>query len=182
VTIARRFGRIAGVAIVAALVLGVYFVIRDAGDLAGRSGDPNDILFKAGHAFGNRMTTRAWSVDYESAETNANHTLVDLRGVRNGVIFKDGKPYVRIKAAHVRVNTVTHDFDVDGGLHVEKVSPENVSSLDTTTGSWLDHSQYLVLGRPTTITMTNGETTHVQKVIVNIKTGSIHLKGIDLHT
>ena len=77
------------------------------------------VIFRQGSAIGQRLSGRSWSADYERIVTNTDQTVLELYGVKHGMIFKDGKPYLRVTADRMTVNTVTRDFTIVGKLHIE---------------------------------------------------------------
>lgn len=109
------------------------------------------VVMKNGQAYGERMTSHAWSFRYRKAVARVGETIFDLDGVYDGVIYQHGKPYLRFRAEHVTANTVTRNFAVKGGFHVDLLGDGPTRSLDTTDATWNDGTQTLVLPHRTTI-------------------------------
>jgi hypothetical protein len=168
----RRWIAAAAVAFVAFVVLQVY--------LAGREEVPPPqtaapVVLASGLARGERVTTHSWSIDYDRITTSADQTFVTADGVRDGIIFKKGKPYLRVRASHVNVNMLTHDFVATGPVHVESVSHKNFHAFDTTSAVWTEGAQRLDLSQPI-IVRSPGTTLHVQKLSLDVRTGALHLE------
>jgi hypothetical protein len=131
-----------------------------------------------GHAQGERLKTHAWSADYDRITTSADQTVIELQGVHDGLIYKDGKPYLRVSAEHLTVNTLTKDFTANGRLHVERISGSRFRSFDTDAGSWNDAQKRIVFPDKTLITMRDGTRVNVGRAGLNLTTGHIHLEGV----
>ena len=98
----RRIAIVATIALVALLGLGIYKAGLDETPPPPLS---TDIIFHEGIAHGERIKTRSWSADYDRLVSNADQTVLDLDNVRNGVIYKNGKPYLHVRASHMTVNS-----------------------------------------------------------------------------
>ena len=172
---AGKVAAIAGLVLAAILGWGIY--------RAGLNETPppattTDIVFNQGVAHGERISTRSWSADYDRIVSNADQTILDLDNVRNGTIYKKGKPYLHVRAAHMTVNTVTRDFTVTGPLHVETVSAVPKRSFDTTQARWSDGIQRLELGRRVSIDSGAGAPLIVGSLTFNVKTGAIEMHDV----
>jgi hypothetical protein len=171
----KRWIAVAAVAFLAFVVVQVY--------LAGREEVPPPqtaapVVLSSGLARGERITTHSWSIDYDRITTSADQTFVSADGVRDGIIYKNGKPYLRVRAAHVNVNMVTHDFNAAGPVHVESVSRKNFHAFDTTSAVWTEAAQRLDLSQPIVVT-SPGTTLHVQKLSLDVRTGRLHIDHPD---
>jgi hypothetical protein len=74
-----------------------------------------------------------------------------ISGVHNGVLLRKGKPFVKMTAAHLSVNTVTDDFSANGPIHLVIVDPKHHRTLDTDAAIWTNASQILTLSNPVTV-------------------------------
>ena len=167
----RRAVTIAVIAAVAFVVLQVY--------LAGRNEvqppqSTAPVVLKNGLARGERVTTHSWSIDYDKITTSADQTFITADGVRDGVVFKNGKPYLKVRAQHVTINMVTRDFVASGPVHVESVSHHNFHAFDTTSAVWTDAAQRLDLSEPVVIT-SPGTSLHVQRLSLDVRSGALHI-------
>jgi hypothetical protein len=164
--------------IVVATVAAVGFVTLEI-YLAGRTEVPGPqavapVVLNRGLARGERVTSHSWSIDYDKITTSADQTFITADGVRNGIIFRHGKPYLRVRARHMTVNMVTHDFVASGPVHVESVSRHNFHAFDTTSAVWTEASQRLDLSEPIVIT-SPGASLHVQQLSLDVRTGALHI-------
>jgi hypothetical protein len=133
------------------------------------------VVLDTGIARGERVKAHSWSIDYKKVTTSADQTFITVDGVRDGIIYQKGKPYLRVRAAHANVNMITHDFVASGPVHVESVSHKDFHAFDTTSAVWTEAAQRLDLSQPVVIT-SPGTTLHVQKLSVDVRTGALHLE------
>ncbi len=103
------------------------------------------VTFGRGSARGERVNGHSWSIDYDKVSTSPDETFVTAEGVRDGIIYKAGKPYLRIRAQHMTVNMVTHDFVATGPVHIESVGHKNFHAFDTTSAVWTEATQRLAI-------------------------------------
>lgn len=173
--------RIAG--IVAAGVFIVWMVVGVL--LAGRDVPPpppgsQPVTLHGGQVRGNRISTRSWSFDYKTAQMSPDGTLATVDGVRKGVLYKKGKPFLSIAAAHVSVNTQTFDFTAVGDVHVEYLHPKDgvTKSFDTDLVQWTNATKMLALQHPS-IFRTGDQTLRVASIDVDFNKSEIRLGKIE---
>jgi hypothetical protein len=173
----KRIGIIAGV------IFAIWFVVGIM--LAGREVAPpppgsQPITLRGGHVAGNRISTRSWKFDYAHAQMSPDGILATLDGVKNGVIYKKGKPYLSIAAEHVSVNTQTLDFTATGDVHVQMLHPKDgiSKSFDTDLVQWVNATKMLQLTHQS-LFRTNGETLKVATITVDFNTNEIHLGKVN---
>ena len=135
----------------------IAYEISIAGDGNLPSLETPAVVMKNGKAYGERLTSHSWSFKYGRAVARVGETIFDLDDVHDGVIYKDGKPYLRFRAKHVTANTITRDFAVSGAFHVDMPGKGAARSLDTDRASWSDGTQTLSLPDATTIRGKDGE-------------------------
>lgn len=141
----------------------------------------NSLPVVVGHgiARGERLTSHSWSLDYQKIMTSEDQTYVTVDGVRNGIIYKNAKPYLRVRAQHVTVNLVTHDFTATGPIHVESIHGAKVArAFDTSSAVWTEAAQRLDLAEPVVVT-SPGTSLHVQKLSFDVRAGKVHIENID---
>ena len=136
------------------------------------------IVFHNGRANGQRITTKSWTADYDRVVTNADQTALELDGVRDGTIFRAGKPYLHVRAAHLSVNTISRDFTASGPIHAETVSAKPKRSFDTTSAIWNDAAQQLTLSQHVTIHTGADRPLEVGSLTLNVKTGQVELRDV----
>lgn len=172
----KRIGWIAAVLFVLWVVIEIMLAGRDVPPPPGAQ----PITLKGGRVTGNRVSTRSWTFDYTKAEMSPDGILATLDGVKNGVLYKKGKPYLSIAAQHVSVNTQTFDFTATGDVHIEALHPsDNVQkSFDTDLVQWVNATKMLQLPHPS-VFQTNGQTLKVATITVDFNKNEIHLGKIN---
>jgi hypothetical protein len=152
--------------------------------LAGENTPPppgaQPITMRGGHVRGNRISTRSWTFDYTKAQMSPDGILATLDGVKNGILYKKGKPYLGIDAQHVSLNTQTFDFTATGDVHVKALNPKDgvPKSFDSDLVQWVNATKMLQLPHPS-IFRTGDETLKVSTITVNFNTSDIHLGKIN---
>jgi len=136
------------------------------------------IVFKGGAISGRRIATRSWSADYDRIVSNADQSILNVDGVHNGIVYKKGRPYIRLRAAHMAVNTITHDFTVSGPLHAETIIAQPARSFDTTSAVWNDARQELTLDKRVVIHTEGGEPLTIASAVFDVKTGVLDVRGL----
>jgi hypothetical protein len=175
-TVTVRAAQIAGVAFLGYVAYGIY-----AAGLDERPPPPTSttIVFKNGTATGHRIVSRSWSADYDNIQSNSDQSVLELDNVRNGIIYKKGKPYLRVRANHMTVNTESRDFNVSGPLHVETVDAKPHRSFDTTAAAWDDALQQLTLSKHVTVNTAGSAPLSIGSMTFNVKTGAIDITAIE---
>ncbi len=136
------------------------------------------IVFKGGAIAGRRITTRSWSAEYDRIVSNADQTLLDVYGIHNGIVFKKGRPYIRVRAAHMVVNTTTHDFTMSGPLHAQTIGTHPPRSFDTTSAVWNDARQELTLDKPVVFHTAGGDPLTIARAVFDVRTGMLDVRGL----
>ncbi|MBV9103361.1 MAG: hypothetical protein JO060_07200 [Candidatus Eremiobacteraeota bacterium] len=131
----------------------------------------------AGIARGERIRSHSWSIDYQKITTSEDQSYVTVDGVRNGIVYRDGKPYLRLRAAHVAVNMITHDFTASGPIVVKSTNKAKPRTFETTAAVWTEAAQRLDLPQPIAVT-SPGTSLHVRKLSLDVRSGQLHLEQI----
>ncbi|MHB1551676.1 MAG: hypothetical protein ACYCX6_10860 [Vulcanimicrobiaceae bacterium] len=170
------------VAIAAGLALAAFLTVGFI--LAGREPVPNTpnsqpIVLKGGHVSNHRIDTKSWSFDYKRAEQSPNGSVATITGIHNGILFRKGKPYLRISAQEVSINTASLDFTAIGDVHIESANPKanDGRSFDTDLVEWEDGLKHLAMPHPS-IVRTRGQTLKVDSITVDFKKGLVTLEGV----
>jgi hypothetical protein len=168
------------VAVTTAFVTYVGYEIYAAG-LDDRPPPPtsSSLTFHTGTITGHRITTRSWSADFDRIVSNTDQSVLELDDVRHGTIFKNGKPYLRVRASHLTVNTVSRDFTASGPFHVENVGAVPHRSFDTTSAIWVDAVQRLTLSKHIVIHNGDDPPLSVGSMTFSVRTGDIEVHDID---
>ncbi len=171
----RRLIAAASLALLAYVGYGIYRAGVDESppDRAG-----SDIVFHNGTVTGHRINMRSWTATYDRLVSNADQTLLDLQNVHDGTIFRAGKPYLRVRASHMSVNTITRDFTIAGPLHVQTVATDPQRSFDTDAAQWIDSVQRLTLPKRVTIYSGSQRPLSVGSLTFDVKTGNIALRDV----
>jgi hypothetical protein len=171
------------VALAAAAVFIAWMIVGVI--LAGREAAPpppgtQPLTLHGGQVRGNRISTRSWSFDYKSAQMSPDGTLATVDGVRRGVLYKNGKPFLSIGAAHVSVNTQTFDFTAIGDVHIEYLRPKDgvPKSFDTDLVQWTNATKMLEMQHPS-VFRTGDQTLRVASIDVDFNKSEIHLGKIE---
>ncbi len=166
---------IAAFALTAFLAAGIYLAGRN--ELPAPPANPA-VVFRQGSANGRRISFPSWSANYDRIVTNQDQTVLNVDGVRDGLIYKKGKPYLRVSAAHFTVDTLSHDFAAAGRLRVETVGTEPKRSFETTSAVWSDATQILTMAQPVRIDTGADAPLYVASLSINVRTGDIVLHKI----
>ncbi|HET9030533.1 MAG TPA: hypothetical protein VFN49_10165 [Candidatus Aquilonibacter sp.] len=150
--------------------------------LAGRGTPPipvqqNGITLKGGHVQGNRISSKSWSFDYTSAKLSSDGTTGTVEGVRNGIVLRKGKPYLRVSAEHISVDTQSLNFTAVGKVHVVVIGDPEHRSFDTDLVVWTNGAKLLHMDHPSYL-HSGDQTLKISNATINFDTGSIHLGGI----
>lgn len=172
----RRIALAAGAVVLIWVIVGVV--------LAGRESLPpapgtQALTLHGGRVTGNRMSTKSWMFEYQKAEMSADGMLASVDGVRQGVLYKNGKPYLSVTAEHVSVNTQTFDFTAIGDVHVTQMQDNGGAprSFDSDFIQWVNATKMLMLPHPS-IVRSGGQTLKVTSIKVNFNTGEIRFGGM----
>jgi len=136
------------------------------------------VILKGGKVTGNRISSRSWSFDYDRVETSPDGTLATVDGVKHGVLYKKGKPYLSLAAKHVQINTQTFDFTATGDVHIEDARPGvQARSFDTDLVQWANALKMLTLPH-TSLIRTGDQMLRVDSITVDfnkteVRTGTV---------
>ena len=130
-----------------------------------------------GSANDRRIDGKSWSLDYDTATLSPDGSLATIEHVHDGVILREGKPYMHMTAQHVSANLVTNAFDVTGTVTFTEVGGQH-RKLNTNGARYSGADHVLHLDNPTTIH--DGPVTfHVATASMNFLTGDTRLGKIE---
>ncbi len=161
----------------AGLASGIYVVIEIV--LAGGGVPPlppsqAPIDLRGGHVLNNHIATKSWSFDYDHARLSPDGLSGSVDGVRNGVVFRKGKPYLRISAKHVVLNIQTLDFTAVGKVHIERIDDPQRRSFDTDLVTWTNDAKIMHMPHPAYI-HSGDQILRIDGISVNFDDNTIHL-------
>ncbi len=164
-------------ALVAGLALGVYVIVEIV--LAGGGTPPlppnqAPIDLRGGHVMNNHIATKSWSFDYDHARLSPDGLSGTVDGVRNGIVFRKGKPYLRISAKHVVLNIQSLDFTAVGKVHIERIDDPQRRAFDTDLVTWTNDAKILRMTHPAYI-HSGDQTLRIDGISVNFDDDTIHL-------
>ena len=167
----------AGLALLLYLVVGIV--------LAGREPAPpppgsEPIVLMGCKGIGNRISTRSWSFQCKRATMSADGVNATIEDVHDGVLYKNGKPYLKLSAKQVTVNTQTFDFNAIGLVHMEAISSkDNVTrTFETDALQWSNATKLLLLPHPSII-RTGDQILRVATITVDFNKNEVHLGKIE---
>jgi hypothetical protein len=175
------------VGIAAAVMFGVYVVVEII--LAGGGVPPlppnrMPISLRSGHVLNNHIATKSWSFDYDRAHLSPDGMTGSVDGVRNGIVFRKGKPYLRISAQHIQLDIASLDFTAIGKVHVERIGDPQHRAFDTDLVTWTNDAKLLRMQHPSYVHF-GGQTLRIDGITVDFDADTIHfgkLSGnVDIH-
>lgn len=177
----RRRIRWKPVALVIGAALLVFVVVEVL--LAGRGTPPlpsgqTGITLKGGHVQGNRISSKSWSFDYKSAQLSPDGTTGTVEGVRDGIVLRKGKPYLRVSAEHISIDTQSLNFTAIGKVHVAVINDPEHRSFDTDLVIWTNGAKLLRMDHPSYL-HSGDQTLKISSATINFDTSQIHLGGIE---
>jgi hypothetical protein len=166
---------------VAGLLLVAWVVVEIV--LAGRGTPPLPpgqvpIDLRGGHVLNNHISTKSWSFDYEHARLSPDGLSGSVDGVHDGIVFRKGKPYLRISARHVQLNISTLDFTAVGKVHIERIDDPERRSFDTDLVTWTNDAKVLKMPHPSYI-HSGGQTLSLRNISVDFDANTVHLGSIN---
>jgi hypothetical protein len=128
----------------------------------------------SGHAEGRRVDGKpSWSLDYDRVVASSDSTMATLYNVRHGQIYKRGKPFMKMVAKEVVVNTLSNDFVVTGPLELTENDGKHDRHLTSDAANYSGVLQTLTLSHPAKIS-SDGARVNVKSATVNFKSGDMN--------
>jgi hypothetical protein len=171
----NRYGVAATLIAVATLSWIGYETVRAGSDIPPQDGVKQTRL-SVGSANGKRLDGKSWSLDYGAASLSPDGGIANIDDVHDGIIMREGKPYMRMTAKHITANLSANDFVVTGPVRFVEVAGLH-RRLDTVGAHYTGADHTLHLDQPTTITQ-GAATLHVVSAVINFQTGDTKLGRI----
>jgi hypothetical protein len=164
------------IALLAGIALTIYVVVEIV--LAGEGVAPIPpssvpISLHGGHVMTNRITTKSWSFDYDKAQLAPDGLSGSVDGVRNGIVFKKGKPYLRVSAKHVQLDIQNLDFTAIGKVHIEMIGDPTHRSFDTDLVTWTNNAKLLHMDHPAYV-HSGDQTLRIDGITVDFDANTVH--------
>jgi hypothetical protein len=84
-----------------------------------------------------------------------------------------------MRAKHMTVNTITHDFTAFGPFHVETVDRKHFRALDTTEATWNQGTKRLFFPVKTIIiTTSHTKSLTADNIIVDVDKNNLHMEHV----
>lgn len=138
------------------------------------------IILQGGEVRGGNhvIATRSWRFAYVRAELSPDGTMGTLDGVHDGVIYREGRPYLRIDARHISLNVQTLDFTATGAVHIQMLDDPYARSFDTDYVAWTNNAKLLQMTH-TSYLHVGGQTVKIGSISVDFGTNQVHLGRIE---
>jgi Lipopolysaccharide-assembly, LptC-related len=154
------------------IIFVAYGIYNAGGDVPPPNTTPETKL-TSGHAEGRRVDGNpSWSLDYDRVIASPDTTVATLFNVRHGELYKHGKPFMRMVAKHVVVNTLSNDFVVTGPLELVENDGEHDRRLTSDAANYSGALQTLTLVHPSKIS-SDGARVTVATATVNFRSGDM---------
>ena len=169
----RAFAWVCGFAILGILIEGLVLTGRDTGPPP----TTTPAILAKGAVSAHRWKTKSWSLEYDRAQMSPDGSYAEVDGIHNGILYRNGKPYLSISARHISANTLSNDFTATGRVHIAQLQGSENRTFDTDLITWTNALKTLTLAHPSIIKAGKGSLT-VDSATINFATGAIHLGRI----
>lgn len=128
-----------------------------------------------GQAAGRRAQFASWQFTYARATTLPDQSTQEIDGIRDGIYFKDGKPFVHMRADKVIYNSLSHDFTVSGAVHFEVNDKGKTRVIDAKDAAWNDRGQVLHIPGKVRVESEGGALLELTNVTIDLRNGQYSL-------
>jgi hypothetical protein len=132
-----------------------------------------------GEAEGRRATSASWEFTYDKAITLGDQITQEIDGIHDGTFWKNGKAVAHMRADRAVYNTMTHDFSVNGPLHVTLDDHGKTRVFDANSATWSDAQEILRIPGPATIGSGVSSKLTVTNVVVDLRTDQYTIGKIE---
>jgi hypothetical protein len=160
------------------LLLGLAFALWRAGEEDIPPPTETQTLSR-GEAEGRRAQFASWEFTYDSATTLPDQVTQEIDGIHDGVYWKNGKPFVRMRADKAIYNTLSHDFTVEGPVHFDIDDHGKVRTFDTNNAVWYDANQTLRIPGTATVGSRGGARLTLSNITVDLNKGQYTIGKIE---
>jgi hypothetical protein len=176
----KRRRLIVGAAIAAFTIWVVVELVLAGRGLPGMPPASSPMILQGGEVRGSNhvIATRSWRFAYDRGELSPDGTSGTLDGIHDGIVYRKGKPYLRIDAQHVSVNLQTLDFTAVGLVHVQMLADPYDRSFDTDYVTWTNNAKLLQMTHPSYLHV-GGQTLKIGSISVDFDKNEVHLGKIE---
>jgi hypothetical protein len=157
------------------IIIGIILAGRDMPPLAPQS---QPILIPGGRVANHHVSVKSWSFDYDHAQLSPDGSYGTIDGLHNGIIYRHGKPFLKISAQHATLNTITYDFTATGRVRVQRIGTTNSQMFETDFIVWENSVKQLKLNHPSYV-RTGNQLLKIEHVLFDVKNGTLRVGTID---
>ncbi|MGC2130432.1 MAG: hypothetical protein WA629_10070 [Candidatus Aquilonibacter sp.] len=139
--------------------------------------DQMGITLRGGRVQGSRIVTKAWSFDYHDAQLSPDGTTGTVDGVHDGIVFRHGKPHLKITAQRISVDTMSLNFTAIGKVTVVMIGDPLNRSFDTDLVQWTNATKLLLMPHPSYL-HSEAHTLAFSSVTIDFGKDQIHFGSI----
>jgi len=99
---------------------------------------------------GRERGKKGWELEAETVRVSRDERFTDLRQVRRGVLYSQGKPTLRLRAGTARLDAQTRDLKISNGITVDG---EDGLRIRSEQANWIAERQTLVCPRPIVVSV-----------------------------
>ena len=136
------------------------------------------IAINGGRAAGHRYTTPSWTIIYDHIEASTDSNFINARGIRDAVIYRNGKPYIHMKADHIEADLASKNFTATGHLRARQTTNGVTRTFETGTASWTEYTQLLQMPNPIRL-RTQNISLNVRSLTFDVKAGKVNIGDLE---
>ncbi len=138
------------------------------------------IMLREGEVRGSNhvVASRSWRFSYDRGQLSPDYATGTLDGVHDGIVYRKGKPYLRLDARHVSLNAQTLDFTAVGMVHIQMLDDPYHRSFDTDYVEWSNNAKLLQMIHPSYLHV-GGQTLKISSISVDFDKNEVHLGKIE---
>jgi hypothetical protein len=132
-----------------------------------------------GTAEGRRAQFASWEFTYDKATTLPDGVTQEISGIRDGVFYKNGKPFIHMRAQTAVFDTLTHDFTLSGTIHFDIDDKGKTRTFETDSATWSDQSQTLRIPGDAYVGSEGGARLLVHNVTIDLRNATYKVGKIE---
>ncbi len=163
-----------GVAFGVFIILGITLAGNDLPALPTQQG----MDLYGGTMHGNKISTKSWTFDYTHAQLSTDGTAGTIQGIHNGVVYKNGKPYMHVTAQEITLNTQSLDFTATGKVVITRADPKADERFETDEMIWTNALHLMRLDHPSFL-RTGNRVLKIGGAVIDFNKNTVHLNSVD---